>query len=249
MGEAGVKTVAIVQARMGSTRLPGKSLMPVAGKPLLAHVLDRLGASRQVDRIIVATTTSVRDASILQLAQQVGVKGFAGSEEDVLDRYYRAALAAEAGTVVRITGDCPLIDASVVDRAVALFRETGADYLRTSGFPRGLDTEVFSFRNLQRAWNEAARDYEREHVTPYFYRNPDKFRLKELIADEPLRRPELRLCVDTEEDMALVREIFARLYTPPGRIFTTAEVIAVLDNEPRLKQINASAVQKTLPPE
>lgn len=242
-------TVAIVQARMGSTRLPGKSLMLVAGKPMLVHVLQRLGASRRVDQIVVATSTAPGNEAIMQLAREMGVQDFAGSEEDVLDRYYQAARAARACTVIRITGDCPLIDPSVVDHAVALFLETGADYLRTSEFPRGLDTEVFSFHNLQRAWKETTRDYEREHVTPYFYRNPEKFNLKELVATEPIRRPELRLCVDTEEDLALVREIFARLYVPPGRIFTTEEVIAALDKEPRLKQINARVVQKTLLPE
>ena len=244
-----MKTVAIVQARMGSTRLPGKSLMPVAGKPMLAHVLERLGVSRRVDQIIVATSTAPRNAAIVQLAREMGIGAFAGSEEDVLDRYYQAANAAGADIVIRITGDCPLIDPSVVDQAVALFQETSTDYLRTSEFPRGLDTEVFSLHNLERAWKETTRDYEREHVTPYFYRNPEKFNLKELVAAEPLRRPELRLCVDTEEDLALVREIFARLYVPPGRIFTTVEVIAALDKEPRLKQINARVVQKTLPPE
>lgn len=244
-----MRTVAIVQARMGSTRLPGKSLMRIEGKPMLAHVLERLGAARSLDRIAVATSTSPKDRAIVALAQGMGIGIFTGSEDDVLDRYYQAARVFGAETVVRITGDCPLIDPAVVDQAVRLFAKGGADYVRTSGFPRGLDTEVFSFRNLERAWKEAARDYEREHVTPYFYRHPEMFRVGELVASEPLRRPELRLCVDTEEDLSLVREVFARLYVPRGRIFTTEEVIAVLDKEPHLKAINAHVVQKVLPSE
>jgi spore coat polysaccharide biosynthesis protein SpsF len=244
-----MRTVAIVQARMGSSRLPGKSLMRIAGKPMLAHVLERLSAARTLDHFAVATSIAPRDAAIVDLAREMGAEAFAGSEEDVLDRTYQAAQAASAEAVVRITGDCPLIDPQVVDRTVAFFKDTGADYVRTSGFPRGLDTEVFSFHNLARAWKEASRDYEREHVTPYFYQNPELFRVRELAASEALHRPELRLCVDTEEDLTLVREIYTRLYVPPGRIFTTEEVIAALDAEPHLKQINAHVVQKTVPTE
>lgn len=244
-----MRTVAIVQARMGSSRLPGKSLMPIEGKPMLAHLLERLKGARALDSIWVATSTEPRDEAIVEMCRGEGVETFAGSEEDVLGRYYQAAQAASAGAVVRITGDCPLIDPQVVDTAVTFFKDTGADYVRTSGFPRGLDTEVFSFRSLARAWREALRDYEREHVTPYFYQHPGLFRVQELAAPEALHRPELRLCVDTEEDLTLVREIYARLYVPHGRIFTTREVIAVLDAEPHLKGINAHVVQKTVPTE
>ncbi len=244
-----MRTVAIVQARMGSSRLPGKSLMPVAGKPMLAHLLERLKAARAPDALLVATSTKRRDEAILEVCRGAGVDAFAGSEEDVLDRYYQAARASGAETVVRINGDCPLIDPEIVDMAVVFFSESGADYVQISGFPLGLGAEVFSFRNLARAWQEASREYEREHVTPYFYRHPELFDVKELVAPDALRRPELRLCVDTEEDLALVREIYARLYVPPGRIFTTGEIIGLLDREPHLKEINAHVVQKTLPTE
>ncbi len=244
-----MRTVAIVQARMGSSRLPGKSLMRIVDKPMLAHVLERLAAAQAVDAVVVATSTMPGDQAIAELAREMGVEAFAGSEDDVLDRYYQAARTFHADTVVRITGDCPLIDPEIVDRAVAFFQDTRADYVRTAGFPRGLDTEVFPFHNLARAWREASKDYEREHVTPYFYRHPEWFQVRELVAPEPLHRPELRLCVDTEEDLTLVREIFERLRAPDNRIFTAEQVIRLLDAEPHLKQINAHVVQKTLPTE
>jgi spore coat polysaccharide biosynthesis protein SpsF len=249
VGETGLRTVAIVQARMGSSRLPGKSLMPVAGQPMLFHVLQRLGASRKLDDIVVATSNVPRDQVIVDLAREAGVETFSGSETDVLDRYYGAAKAFGAGIVVRVTGDCPLIDPVIVDEVVSLLLESSKDYCVTSGFPRGLDTEAFLFSALERAWREARRDYEREHVTPYIYRHREKFSVREFDALAPLHRPELRLCVDTEEDLALIRKIFARLYVPPGRLFATEEVIALLDSEPRLRRINAHVAQKTLPVE
>lgn len=239
------KVVAIIQARMGSTRLPNKVLEDLAGQPMLARVVNRTRRAKTLDTAVVATTTQPADDIIIHLCQKQGWPYFRGSEDDVLDRYYQAASAFKADIIVRITSDCPLIDPRVTERVIETHLNSDADYTSNQGFPRGLDTEVFSFETLERAYEEAKLDYEREHVTPYIYQHPNLFKIKSVEATGKLRRPDLRLTVDTEEDLRLIREIFTRLYRA-DQIFYAEDVIDLLDKCPELIAINAHVIQKEL---
>lgn len=242
------RVVAIIQARMDSTRLPGKVLKDISGKPMLWHMLNRLKLSNGIDNIILAIPNSVQNDRLEDLAKGLKLHCFRGSEEDVLDRYYKAALEFGGDVIVRLTSDCPLIDPCITDRVIEEHLLTDSDYT-SSGikrtFPRGLDTEVFSFDALKRAHEEAKQDYEREHVTPYIYLHPEIFKLESVEASGKQRRPDLRLTVDTEEDLKLIREIFKRLHRE-GHTFYIEDVIDLLDKHPELTAINAHIRQKEL---
>jgi len=223
---------------MGSTRLPGKSLAQIAGKPLLEHVVERVRASRTLDEIVVATTTNPQDRAILHLAARCGVQAYAGSEEDVLDRYYEAAKQRTAQTVVRVTGDDPFQDPEVLDKVVKrILGSSDLDYVSNwiePTYPEGLDVEAFSFEVLERAWLEAKLPSEREHVTPYIWKNPDKFRLANVRHHTDLSG--LRWTIDYEEDLWFAREVYARLYHKA--IFLMDDVLELLRTEPELARIN-----------
>src|SRR5579871_1881320 len=181
-GERGsdVNTVAIIQARMASTRLPGKVLADIGGRPMLARVIDRVRAASTIDDVLVATSTSRADDAIEVLCREHRIAVFRGDENDVLDRYYRAAQATRADVVVRITADCPLHDPQVIDTVVSRFDPSRFDYASNAvdrTYPDGLDVEVFSFQALERAWREAQWASEREHVTAFIWKHPDRFRL------------------------------------------------------------------------
>ena len=233
---------------MGSTRLPGKVLKDISGKPMLWHMLSRLRLSNKIDNIILAIPDSVQNDRLEDLANGLKICCFRGSEEDVLSRYYGAAAKFAADVIVRLTSDCPLIDPRITDRVIEEHLLADTDYT-SSGisrtFPRGLDTEVFNFKALKRAYEEAKQDYEREHVTPYIYLHPEIFKLKSVEATGKLRRPDLRLTVDTEEDLKLIREIFKRLYRD-DQIFYAEEVIDLLGKHPKLLAINADIRQREL---
>ena len=238
----------IVQARMTSTRLPGKVLMPVMGKPLLEYLIERLLRVRCADDIIIATTTNDTDQPIVDLAERLGIKVFRGSEEDVLSRYFGAAKENNLDVVVRITSDCPLIDPAVVDEVIGAYLENAenCDYVSNClnrTFPRGMDTEAFSFELLKNVHFEARQPHEREHVTPYIYQNPQRFRLRNLafIIDESRHR----WTVDTPEDYALIRRIFEMLY-PKNKAFGLEDVLAVMDVHPDWFELNARIEQKKL---
>lgn len=204
------RTVAIVQARCGSGRLPRKILAPVEGRPMLARVMTRLSGARLVDQVVLATTDGPADDEVASLARAEGWALFRGSETDVLDRFYQAAVRHGAEVVVRITGDCPLIDPAVTDLVVATFlaHAPAVDYasncLRRS-YPRGLDTEVFLMTALRRAWSEGRDPASREHVTPFIYTHAG-FRLADVVNAEDFS--DHRWTVDTTEDLDLVREIY-----------------------------------------
>ena len=235
-----MSVVAIVQARMGSTRLPGKVLMDLAGRPMLAHVIHRAAAIHGVDQVVVATTTAPQDQPILRQAPRWGAIPFAGSEADVLDRFYHAARSIQAAVIVRITADCPLLDPDVSSAVLAHFFRQEADYATNTQpptFPDGLDTEVLSFAALERAWREAVLPSEREHVTPYLWKHPDRFRLANLAAS--VDHAALRWTVDEPQDLAFVRAIYARLYQSGRRPFGMADVLALLAREPALQHQNA----------
>lgn len=231
---------------MGSTRLPGKVLLRVLGRPLLDHLLDRLERVASPHRTIVATTTLDEDDPIERLCAARGVPVHRGSAEDVLDRYVGATTAAGASSVARVTGDCPLIDPQIVDRVVTRFRTDGCDYASNTlerTFPRGLDVEVFTKQALEEAGTEAREPDEREHVTPFLYRNPDRYRLCNVASDRD--EGSERWTVDTPEDFALVSRIMSEL----GAGVATAgisEIRSVLDANPDWRRINAHVEQKAL---
>ena len=242
----GMKIVAIIQARMGSTRLPGKVLLDLAGKPVLERVVRRCRRAAQVDEVIIATTLKAADDPIMDLCVAQKSDCYRGSEDDVLDRYYQAARWSKAETVVRITADCPLVEPEVIQRCVGEFLEPPAvDYaantLPPRTFPRGLDVEVFSFAALERAWQEDGNPAWREHVTPYIYRHPEVYRLRAVVND--VDYSDMRWCVDTQEDLALVRNIYGAFGTDG---FSWREVVTLLQQNPQWLELNRAVVQKEL---
>lgn len=243
------RIVGIIQARMGSTRLPGKVLMPVAGKSLIAHQIDRLRRSHRLNGLCVATSDLAGDDVLAAHVEGLGVPVFRGSESDVLDRFYRAALAQRADIVLRFTGDCPLIDPDLADALVDLF--TGStptpDYaaIDVARYPRGLDAEIVRMESLRTAWEEAAEPFEREHVMPFLWRRPDRFRLS-YLTDAALDAP-WRWCVDTEQDLRLVRHLLESLL-PVNPAFGWRDADAAMRSHPDWASINRDVVQKTLPP-
>jgi spore coat polysaccharide biosynthesis protein SpsF len=239
-----MKIVAIVQARMGSTRLPGKVLMDLGGKTVLARVVARLRRAILIDQIVVATTDSVIDNAIIRECQRLQVEYFRGSENDVLDRYYQAANSCEAQIVVRITADCPLIDAEVVDDVIRVLLSRG-DYASNTlarTYPRGLDAEVFTIAALERAWQDAHEPHQREHVTPYFYEHTEIFELTSLRGRIDYSR--YRWTLDTAEDLELLRTIYARLDNRDD--FHWLRAVRVMEDEPDLAERNVHVVQKAL---
>jgi spore coat polysaccharide biosynthesis protein SpsF len=240
-----VKIAAIVQARMGSTRLPGKVLMDLGGETVLARVVGRLRRAMLVNEIIVATTDSVADDAIVQECHRLEVPSFRGSENDVLDRYYQAARVFAAGVVVRTTSDCPAIDPELVDETIVVFQQQGGDYASNSfprTYPRGLDTEVFTMDAIERAWHNTREPYEREHVTPYFYEHPELFRLVSLRGR--IDYSEYRWTLDTAEDLQLLRTMYARFGNLDA--FSWGEAIQLMEREPELAELNSGVVQKAL---
>lgn len=225
--------VAIVQARMGSTRLPGKVLANVGGRPLLAHMLDRVRCAASVDQVCVATTVNARDDGIAGVAGDLGIGIFRGSEEDVLGRFVGAARYAEAGTVVRLTGDCPLLTPDVIDAVVGALAGSGADLATNAPpagrtYPDGMDVEVFTRAALERISAEAGTPAEREHVTLRFHSGGHRVEVVHL--DPP--RGNLRITVDTAADLALVGSVLERLLAE-GAPLTLPEVLAVVDSTVR----------------
>jgi len=237
-----MKVAAIIQARMSSTRLPGKVMEEIAGKPMLRQIIDRVKRAELIHGIIVATTATEIDKPVVKLADDSGTGSYTGSEEDVLDRYYRAAKEFAADAIVRITADCPLIDPRVLDRVIQRYLEGNCDYaanILKLTYPDGLDVEVFSYAALERAWKEARLASEREHVTPYIKKNPDKFRLANVENNVDLSH--LRWSVDEKEDLEFVRQVYKHLYKE-GHIFYMEDVVGLLERHPDLKQINRGII-------
>jgi spore coat polysaccharide biosynthesis protein SpsF len=228
--------LAVVQARASSSRLPRKVLLPILGTPMLRHELDRVGRARAIDALVVATSVDASDDAIAALCASDGIDCFRGSLDDVLDRVYRAAAARQPRLVVRLTADCPLIDPAVIDAVVDVARARDADIAVTDeSFPDGLDVEVVRFDVLAQAWREAARPSDREHVTLFVRRQPERFRIVRLSNDRD--RSHLRLTVDEPQDFELVQRIYEVLY-PANPAFTTGDVVALLDAHPELAALN-----------
>ncbi|MDB9312961.1 glycosyltransferase family protein [Spirulina sp. CS-785/01] len=241
-----MKTVIIDQARMTSTRLPGKVLKTVLGKPLLEYQIERLQRVELADALVIATTTNTTDDPIVELCDRLGVKYYRGSEADVLARYYEAAQKYQADVVVRVTSDCPLIDPKIVDRVIQFYldQRPQCDYASNClkrTYPRGMDTEVFSFDNLSQAYLEATANPDREHVTPFFLQNPERFCLMPVIAQENYSYH--RWTVDTKEDFKLIKKILEAIYEQKQH-FTMNDCIELLNNNPSWQAINAHIEQK-----
>jgi spore coat polysaccharide biosynthesis protein SpsF len=240
-----MKVVAIIQARMGSTRLPGKVLLDLAGEPMLVRDVNRVRRATLLHEVVVATTMESEDDAIVSLCASRGWSCSRGSQDDVLDRYYQTAVAYDADVVVRITSDCPLIDPDVVDLVVREFlkRQPGIDYasnvLPHRTYPRGLDTEVMRFDALERAWREDTNPALREHVTPYIYRNEGRFRMHGVTSS--VDHSAMRWTVDTPEDLGLVRHIYDHFGHDR---FSWLEVLAVVQRHPEWLDINRHVKQK-----
>lgn len=237
-----------VQARMGSTRLPGKVMLRVLDKPLLGFLLDRLKEVKECDAIVVLTTTEAIDDAIEDFCYTNKVACYRGPEEDVLARYYQAAVLRSPDAIVRVTADCPLIDPEVIDLVIRTYKTNfpNHDYISNSlerSYPRGLDAEIFSFRVLDEAYHKAKADFEREHVTPYLYRHPELYHLKNVKSAEMLSHH--RWTVDTKEDFLLVKLILEHLY-PSNPHFRTKDVLELLQRHPDWININAHVKQKNL---
>ncbi|MGE5701491.1 MAG: cytidylyltransferase domain-containing protein [Clostridia bacterium] len=239
-------TAAIIQARMGSTRLPGKVLKQLQDHTVLGHVIRRIKQVKSINKIVIATTNLPIDDVIEQEANRYGIEVYRGSEQDVLSRYYEAALQVNAETIIRITSDCPLIDPMVTEQVIQYYSKHSYDYVSNSlarTYPRGLDTEVFSMKALQEAHQQANQIHEREHVTPYIYLRSDEFKLGHVLADED--HSSHRWTLDTEEDWQLIQEIYRELYHP-DHYFTWLDVLAFLKDRPDLVALNAHVEQKKL---
>ena len=233
------KVVAIIQARMGSTRLSGKVMLPIVGKPMLWHVIERVKRCKKVDSIVVATTTNQEDNAVIKISENCGVETFAGKENNVLDRYYQAAKKFNADIVVRITADCPLINPPTIDQMVDLCLKENAEYI--CGHPDYPSIEqgigVISFSALEKLKTLANKEYQKEHVTIFIKENPDLFKVVTIIPKKIFQRKDMRLTVDTKEDLKLMQEIYGKLYKEK-EIIDIEDVVVLLENTPDLIKIN-----------
>jgi len=241
-----MNVVAIIQARMGSTRLPGKVLHLLKGRSVLSHVIERVTMAREVDSIVVATTEKPEDDLIVDEAKYCGAAVFQGSEHDVLSRYYHSAKESSADVIVRITSDCPVIDPEVISTIVRMYKGQHCDYISNTlkrSFPRGLDAEVFSFESLDRAYQNAKHAEQREHVTPFIYQNPSLFKIASYECDHDYS--EHRWTLDTSEDFMLIERIYEHLYDE-NPLFNWHSVLDLVQRYPELPLINAHIEQKKL---
>ncbi|WP_225770238.1 cytidylyltransferase domain-containing protein [Inquilinus sp. Marseille-Q2685] len=230
--------LAILQARMSSSRLPGKVMADLLGEPMLARQVERLRRCRRLDTLLVATSTEAADDALVDLCARIGVDCFRGSLDDVLDRFHAAASGSGAEQIVRLTADCPLADPDLIDALVAMHVAGGYDYscnTLTPRWPDGLDAEAMRAEVLEAAWREAALPSEREHVTRFIYTRPERFRLGSLVGETDLS--DQRWTVDTPEDLALVRAVYAALY-PKNPAFGTGDILQFLAAHPEIAALN-----------
>jgi spore coat polysaccharide biosynthesis protein SpsF len=230
--------VAIIQARLGSSRLPSKILKDLSGKPLIYHICNRLKASKRINKVVIATTNLLKDDLINDWAKQNRIECFRGSEDNVLSRYYYAATATDAEVIVRITADDPFKDVAIIDKVIDILLKEDIDFACNNfppSFPEGLDVEVFTYSALKKAFENSIDDFEKEHVTQYFYRNTDLFKMKNFAYSEDMSH--LRLTVDTQNDFKLAEEIYNRLYST-NEFFGYDEILSLYKFDPDLFKIN-----------
>ncbi|MBU1199382.1 MAG: glycosyltransferase family protein [Nanoarchaeota archaeon] len=242
------RVVAFIQARMGSTRLPGKVLMPLLEKPMLSYIVERLKKAELVDEIVVATSERPENDKIREFCKKNSISCFSGSEDNVLDRFYKAAKENHADIVIRVTGDCPLIDPQLVGKLVKFFLENEYEYISLATgagvaneefkgcrFPDGTDTEVFNFEVLEIAWKEAKEALETEHVTPFIWKRPERFKLYSYKSD--VDYSQMRWVVDNKEDFEFIEAIYKALY-PKNPNFGMNDVLDFLKRNPILLEKN-----------
>lgn len=242
-----MRTVAIIQARMASTRLPQKAMLDIAGHTMLWHVVQRLHDCQNLDEVVVATTVNTEDQAITDFCRAQGFHCYRGSSEDVLDRYFQAAKAYKAEAVVRITSDCPLIDPEIVDELIKRYSDSPDEYAGAStiirrSYPRGLDCELVSMSTLTNLWERVTEPKYREHVTLYIYDHLHDFRMISLEFPEDLSR--YRWTVDEQADLDFVREVYRQLYAVDPA-FRTRDVLKLLNKDKKLQLINQHIEQKT----
>ncbi len=239
------RVVAIVSARMASSRYPGKALVPLAGRPLLQVLLERIASSPELDSVALATSTSPDNQPLVDIARKLGVPAFQGDDEDVLRRYVDCARSMGADHVVRVTGDNPLTDLETLEKLVALHLQTGADYTYVPGeaLLMGILSEVIAKSALEASWDRGEARHRSELVTLYIKEHPQEFKIRTAALPGGLRRSDYRLTVDEKEDVELMQLLFERLQQP-GRIVTTREAIKLLDREPELAKRNAHLSHK-----
>jgi spore coat polysaccharide biosynthesis protein SpsF len=241
-GRVGVQ--AIVQARAGSTRLPGKLFLKIGPKAILEWVVERLRASARVERVVVATTANPEDDQTESMAGSLGVSVFRGEEDDVLDRFYRALAVFPADTVVRATADNPLLDTGALDAMIGAHLAGGYDYTGCGGaVPLGLTAEAVSSSAIKTAWSQSREKPHREHVTPYIYTHPEKFRLFSVLASPAISGRSYRLTTDTADDLDMMRAIYERL-AGLGLPFCAEEAVRLLDSNADIAGMNSNVMQK-----
>jgi spore coat polysaccharide biosynthesis protein SpsF len=240
-----MKTLIVVQARTGSTRLPNKVMMPLAGKPLLVRMLERVQAATVPFELVVATTTESKDDVIRQLCKQAGVKCFSGHPTDLLDRHYQVALQEKADAVVKIPSDCPLIDPAVIDKVLTVFFENQekidfVSNLHPATYPDGNDVEVMTMAALEAAWREATLELERQHTTPFIWEQPERFRLRNVAWETGLNYSmSHRFTIDYLEDYEFIKAVYDELWTESRPTFSLEEILKLLEARPDIFQINA----------
>jgi len=240
-----VKFLVVVQARMGSSRLPGKVLLPLAGRPLLARMIERVRSAKTPINLVVATTTAAEDQPIRDLCSDLGVHCYSGHPLDLLDRHYRAACDYGGDVVVKIPSDCPLIDPRVIDRVLACATETPARYdfvsnLHPPSYPDGNDVEAMPFPILETAWREARDPLDREHTTPFIWRQPGRFQLRNVVWETGKDfSSSHRWTIDYPEDYAFIKTVFEELYTPMHPIFSMEDILHLLEVRPDISALNA----------
>jgi len=243
-----MKIGVIIQARYGSTRLPGKVLLPLKGESVLYHGIKRVQQAKMIDQIIIATSSYIQDDKIEAEVKKLGLTCFRGSESDVLSRYYLAAMENNFDIIVRITSDCPLVDPQVIDKVVQKYLDcqpnistntTLDEKYRT--YPRGLDVEVFSFKSLEIAHNEAREPYQREHVTPYIYENSEKI----AVVQNDVDYSNYRWTLDTKEDYQAIEKIYDYFYRGKHNFFLE-NIVELMRKHPEIVALNANIEQKKL---
>ncbi|HTY09893.1 MAG TPA: glycosyltransferase family protein [Bacteroidota bacterium] len=240
-----MKTLIVIQARTGSSRLPNKVLLPLAGAPLLQRMVERVQAAEKVSDIVVATTTERSDDPIRTLCRSIGVRCFSGHPSDLLDRHLQAALHEKADAVVKIPSDCPLIDPRIIDTVLRFFtaRVRPFDYvsnLHPATYPDGNDIEVMTMEALKTAWCEAEKDYEREHTTPFLWEQPERFVLGSVLCESGLDYSmEQRWTIDYPEDYSLIKRVYDELWTPGQPVFSMYDILQLISEKPEIKMLNA----------
>ncbi len=235
--------VAIIQARMGSTRLRGKVLKELCGKKVLEHIVLRVKKSKFIDKVVVATTINKEDDDIYKFCQEKNVDCFRGSENNVLERYYKCAKNYNADVIIRITADDPLKDPEVIDRGIQILVENDYDYVSNTikpTYPEGIDTEIFTFLALEKSYMEASLMSEKEHVTPYIWKNSSKFKLYNFEFERDLSH--LRWTMDTYDDFEFIKEVYEELYYK-NNMFLMKDVLNLIAKNPEIMQINSGHIR------